>query len=670
MMSTSRHGLSAGHCLWLLLVIAAPADVSASWPPDGLPLSTASGYQSSVTIAPDGQGGVFAAWADAQTGSNKVFLQRVGVDGDIAPGWPPAGLPVCTAPGSQAYPQCVPDGLGGAVVVWMDTRDGVEYSIYAQRVLADGTIAQGWSTNGVPVLVGSTWSTGSFNALWMRAVTDGSGGAYVGLQYYQRSCVPDHPGCTSLVYPPQVVRLQASGVRGNSTSVGHPQYPSDFDMVSDGTGGAITATLLTAQPLMVCRISPAVTWLREISLGSGMLRKASLAPDGSGGAFIACEISTATNSSDIWAQRLTATGTESAGWPAQGHPVSVGPGFQGNPEAAPGEPGHLIVSWQDTRGLASNSPFDDANVFAQMVGPDGAPVPGWPTNGASVCSAPRVQSGLQLAYDGLGGAWITWLDGRDAGASNPSLFATRLSPTGIPAPAWPVDGQFVSGTVGSSRNGLVRSGQEGAIVAWQDVRTGVAWQDDVYAQRLVQDEPVAILVDLVMIGVSPRHVDLVGSIAGGQATRARLHRRTAHAEEVRLADLLPDGEGRISYRDLDVIAGASYTYRLGVLDVEGEVYSREIDVRIPSASRLALAAPVTGSGDAMTASVSLTGSGPASLTLVDLTGRRRAELDLGHLGPGDHVVAFAGSRVLPSGVYVLRLTEGSDAVVRKVCLIR
>ena len=46
----------SGSVLWLLL-IAAPTDVFASWPPDGLPLSTASGYQFSVTLATDGSFG-------------------------------------------------------------------------------------------------------------------------------------------------------------------------------------------------------------------------------------------------------------------------------------------------------------------------------------------------------------------------------------------------------------------------------------------------------------------------------------------------------------------------------------------------------------------------------------------------------------------------------------
>ena len=62
--------------------------------------------------------------------------------------WQVDGGPVCTAVNTQAYPKIVSDGAGGAIVTWQDLRGGVAYDIYAQHVLASGAVDPAWPADG------------------------------------------------------------------------------------------------------------------------------------------------------------------------------------------------------------------------------------------------------------------------------------------------------------------------------------------------------------------------------------------------------------------------------------------------------------------------------------------------------------------------------------------
>ncbi|MBK7367644.1 MAG: hypothetical protein IPJ04_06935 [Candidatus Eisenbacteria bacterium] len=64
------------------------------------------------------------------------------------PNDPTVNVPLCTAANAQIEPVSVPDGSGGAIVLWSDLRAG-NYDLYAQRVSAAG-VPQ-WTANGVVV---------------------------------------------------------------------------------------------------------------------------------------------------------------------------------------------------------------------------------------------------------------------------------------------------------------------------------------------------------------------------------------------------------------------------------------------------------------------------------------------------------------------------------------
>ncbi len=122
------------------------------WAVNGVAVCTAAENQEDAALVPDGTGGAIVAWGDYRnnaTSAEDIYAQRL--DGTGIRQWTAGGVPICTAAGYQWYPQIVPDGVGGAVVVWGDWRTGVagNYDIYAQRVGAAGAVS--WDPNGIPV---------------------------------------------------------------------------------------------------------------------------------------------------------------------------------------------------------------------------------------------------------------------------------------------------------------------------------------------------------------------------------------------------------------------------------------------------------------------------------------------------------------------------------------
>src|SRR5262249_28671246 len=107
-----------------------------------------------LTGIPDGSGGALMVWGDLRNGGPTnidIYAQRVTAQGTIAGGCPSSGLAICTASGSQIRPVIVSDGAGGALIAWTDPRNA-SLDIYAMRVSGSGTFPGGWPANGVQLL--------------------------------------------------------------------------------------------------------------------------------------------------------------------------------------------------------------------------------------------------------------------------------------------------------------------------------------------------------------------------------------------------------------------------------------------------------------------------------------------------------------------------------------
>jgi hypothetical protein len=153
------------------------------WIPDGVPICTAGG-QSSPTIVPDGAGGTIVTWQDSRNGISDIYAQHVMASGVVDPAWPVDGLGLCTEAGSQYVPTIVADMAGGAIVTWQDWRPTDTTSeIYAQHALASGAVDPTWPTNGRGLC------TAANNQGYPTTVTDGAGGAIVAWQDGRNSSI-------------------------------------------------------------------------------------------------------------------------------------------------------------------------------------------------------------------------------------------------------------------------------------------------------------------------------------------------------------------------------------------------------------------------------------------------------------------------------------------------
>ena len=97
-------------------------------------------------MIPDGAGGAIIIWEDRRT-ERDIYAQRFNNAGTIQ--WPANGMVVCDATGTQEEPQLIAGTSGGAILLWTDSRNSSQPDVYAQRIDASG--APLWITNGVPV---------------------------------------------------------------------------------------------------------------------------------------------------------------------------------------------------------------------------------------------------------------------------------------------------------------------------------------------------------------------------------------------------------------------------------------------------------------------------------------------------------------------------------------
>lgn len=94
-------------------------------------------YQNARILVPDGRGGCLAVWEDTRAGEPDIYALAIEGTGQIPPGWHPAGTAVCRRTDSpQTAPRATHDALGNLFVTWIDRRNGAA-DIYAQKIGSD-----------------------------------------------------------------------------------------------------------------------------------------------------------------------------------------------------------------------------------------------------------------------------------------------------------------------------------------------------------------------------------------------------------------------------------------------------------------------------------------------------------------------------------------------------
>ena len=61
---------------------------------------------------------------------------------------------------------------------------------------------------------------------------------------------------------------------------------------------------------------------------------------------------------------------------------------------------------------------------------------------------------------------------------------------------------------------------------------------------------------------------------------------------------------------------------------------------------------------------------PARLEVFNVSGRRVAAREVGGMGPGFHTVSVDERRALPSGVYLVRITQAGKKLTTRAVIVR
>ena len=512
---------------------------------------------------PDGSGGSYIAWSSVRDGITDVYLQRYTSSGDVAAGWPAAGLPVCTAGGDQLEGVILPDGSNGVIVGWLDFRATPlnPYSptadLYAQRVNSSGTPQ--WTANGVHFVTGVNYSNN------IDAVPDGAGGMFltwamgtprdiytlkitgtgaiasgwspsgqvvcsdVADQYDAKATSDGSGGCFVTwedardTYPEiYAQRLNSAGAAQWTTDglrVDTALYGGTMPTIcSDNSGGAIIGWVESSDILgQRLNASGAAQWTAAgVNLGTmtGDVQDLYAIADGSGGAYLAWD--GGSPSMEILAQRVNSGGV--AQWTASGVVLASTSSYRQVEDLQAEIGGGLTAVWTDYR----ISPYG-ADIYAQRVNAAGTIQ--WGVNGLAICAAGGDQSGPVVAPDGAGGAVVAWVDSRSL---DPEIYAQRVNTAGSIQLA--TDGKAVVSDPGSQQGAFtVTDGGSGMWVVWNEKVSG-------------------------SYDIHTKHLDSAGQAVGGTITVC------AASGHQTLSDAISDNSGGVIVAWADARSGTSDIY--------------------------------------------------------------------------------------------------------------
>lgn len=555
--------------LFLALALAClPVSIpvaNATWATNGSPATLADSNQVLARSMPDGSGGAFVVWEDYRSGTADVYAQHL--DGSGNPLWTANGALVISHAAGQESPILVPDGAGGIVVAWQDSRSG-GYDIYAQAL--DGTGAMRWDPAGVPLC------TATGTQILQVAASDGAGGAIVAWR--------DQRGLDADIY---VQRVDNAGTA-----------------LWTGNGAAVCDTIGTQSDVRILS-------------------------DQQGGAFILWRDRRSGTNSDLYAQRANPSGTML--WTKNGVAVTSAAGDQLNPAMVSDGRFGFIAAWHDGRNSV------DYDIFAQRLNQNG--VPAWAPNGVGVCVFAANQQLPVITTDGAAGAVVAWFDPRTNsrgdvyGQRVDSLGTAKWTENGVPICAADST-QFVK-TIVSDKSG-------GAIIGWDDDRAGFR---EVYAQ----------------------HVS-----AGGSLLWDPLGLRIATGSGQRnLTSAVADGQGGCVFAWEDFRSGPKsdiYAYRVTSIGTGVE------PALAPAAPVRLYPARPNPFNPHTVLSYRIDQPGRVRLALYDVQGRLVRELVRGDRSAGTHEVSWDGtnSRGTPcaSGVYFALLESGPTKRQTSVTLLR
>ncbi len=436
------------------------------WGPNGTVICSEINSQAPIGSCSDNFGNTIIVWSDRRHSPyNDIYAQKVNSNGVSL--WDIYGTVICDYNDSQGFIKMCCDGLGGALVVWVDERDDLG-DIYAQRVDSNGALL--WDINGTIICNDNSFQ---YDA---DLCSDGSGGAIITWR--------DERNGDEDVYAQHISAAGNTLWDDNGTAICNlAEYQGDPVICSDGAGGAIIAWVdwrnsAFGIDIYTQRIAGNgnMLWTEN---GTGICTSTGgdassliMSSDGFGGAIIAWSdfrdiVLTGT---DIYADRINEDGVSQ--WHYDGKAICTILPDQYSPHLCVDNSGGAIIAWTDGRG----GMVTEYEIYAQKLDPNGNIQ--WASNGKCLCNAYYDQWLSGIINDGKGGAILAWIDDRNG---DEDVYAQRINSEGDAL--WQSNGSVICNAENDQDAAyLTNDGEGGAIVTWYDRRVD---QGDVYAQRVI-----------------------------------------------------------------------------------------------------------------------------------------------------------------------------------------
>jgi len=436
-------------CLFIFAVGLPTAQ--AQWATNGNVVTDRGGSQEEPSLVPDGEGGALIVWT---SGGSNIYMQRIDDWGNRP--WGTTDIPVCIQYETQIWPSIATDGAGGAFIAWYDDR-GSSYHTYAQHMDNNGLPV--WAEDGIWIDTGSSFA---------RMLSDGVGGAFIAWN-------------EASTYPTSIAAQRLTPAGAKMWSIPYIIYGTGNTprLLDDGAGGVILGwqrAHVSDYTIVGARVdaSGATVWgAQDITTSWGYFMDAELVPDGAGGAIY------------VWgngarAQRVNAAGVEQ--WAVNGVTVISGLSYAGVPQAVSDGAGGAIVV---VRAGDDDDYFGwDNDIHMNRIEADGSL--SWGTSGLTVCGAPLSQTKPAIAPDGHGGAFVVWVDLRNYDTYSTDIYAQHVDADGNPQ--WAANGVPICNAPGAQMEVQITATSPGsAIVTWEDTRDGGTTPHDIYAQAIHDD---------------------------------------------------------------------------------------------------------------------------------------------------------------------------------------
>ncbi|UCF05806.1 MAG: T9SS type A sorting domain-containing protein [bacterium] len=617
---------------------------SHAWIENGDSICAETDAQSDPLIVPDGFGGSIICWCDNSGADADIRVQRVNERGRALWDW--AGVTVCDTVGDQTQPQIIPDGSGGAFVVWTDNRRG-NLDIFVQHFDPYGA------------------------RLWGPDIEKNGRSACVQYQKQELpSIAPDNNNGVIIAWVDQrnsnstySQRLNGSGSEVWPHNGVHIHNDEGYPItIHDGLGGAfICHRNNTWGNIRVTRIDPdgVVRWTSDVGSGNQyrMIYGGNLC-------VILTWINVYYGNTRVLARKVAINGTLT--WPEI--IVYSSATDRQFPELTTDGQGGAIITWQDDRN-------GDWDIYAQRIDSESALK--WNPEGEPVCTAMLEQELPAIAPDGQGGAFIVWRDGR---SGSYDIYFNCIDSLGAICPE-NTNGKPVCTAGGTQTTPFVASPlADSATVAWADSRPIGSSAFNTYV-AMVQNGPcecVSTILKSHACDLRGTSVELRWLLSqAGREMRFSVSRAEGINDTflpIANPGITRDGLS-FTFNDPHLVPSRTYRYRVDVEDEKGgRILFETQPVSIPSMPLALFQNEPNPFNPSTTIRYLLPGRAPVALEIFGVSGRLITNLVNETQEPGSYTIHWngtdSGGRTVASGLYFYRLRAGKEIASRKMLLVR